>query len=405
MAWYIFKGNNSLGIPVQGRSHAESDFALIARLQSAGIVVTSIGKMPFFSGLIFHVKRIVSRFFPVKKTELSLFYYQLADLLEVDIPLKNALLVIANHLNNLRLIQVIHDVIASLSRGLTFADALRKHQRLFSPVVVRLISFAQSKDELTAILRYCDQAMQRLTFAKKVLFVVIPQFSLMLVFFMALLFLRERYLPSFNYAIYVFKKSSPLIIRIFDGITSLLTVHIIKTMCFILLGIMGIKFLFYLSKRARLCYHAVLCYCPILSGVVLAVERERLSLLYSVLLKGGASAQKCAQCSVEAINNLFFQRRVKAMSRAVRQGEDFANALRSYRIFNAAEVQMITLGAVSNSLVKAFERIYSISQIMLERKLLLLIEFVRFGLYVLNTLLFFFVIYVTETLFYYPSAG
>ena len=104
-----------------------------------------------------------------------------------------------------------------------------------------------------------------------------------------------------------------------------------------------------------------------------------------------------------AIRHLFFQRRVKAMSQAVQGGEGFSNALRYFRIFNSAEVQMIALGALSNSLVKTFERIYSVSQMVLERRLFLLLEFVRLGLYILNTTLFFFAIFVTETLFYYPG--
>ena len=167
MAWYYFKGDNALGHAVQGQYNAESELALVHRLQTAGIAVTTVQKLSFFAASIINIKRVVSRFFPVKKADLALFYYQLADLLEADIPIKNALFVIANHLSNPRLVLVAHDLVASLSKGLSLAEALCKHERLFSSVMVRLISFAQSKDELVAILRYCDQAMQRLTFSKK----------------------------------------------------------------------------------------------------------------------------------------------------------------------------------------------------------------------------------------------
>jgi type IV pilus assembly protein PilC len=405
MAWYSFAGNNALGNPIQGQCYAESELELTGRLHVAGISAVSTKKLPFLKVCLLNIKNVLSRFYPVKKMDLALFYYQLADLLEVDIPLKNALFVIANHLNNPRLVRVIHDVMANLSRGLSFSEALSKHQRLFSAVTVRLISFAQSKQELMAILYYCDQAMRRSTFAKRVVFVAMPQLSLTLVFFMVLLFLRERYLVAFNYAIYVFREPTPIVIRLFDTITGLFSVHILKTISVIFLMVFGVKLLIALSSRVKLFYHALLCYCPIVSGVILAVERERLSLLYSVLLKGGASAQKCAQCSIAVVTNLFFRRRVSAMSATVQQGESFSNTLQFFHIFNAAEVQMITLGAVSNSLVKAFERIYSVSQIMLERRLLLLIEFTRLCLYILNSLLFFFAIYVTETLFYYPGSA
>lgn len=408
MAWYSFTGKNSLGHRIQGRYHIRNDvnseLALMSRLHSAGVTAVSINKISFFRVCLIKLTGFASRFFPISKSNLSLFYYQLADMLEAGVPLKNALLIIANHLSNPRFIQIIRDVAASLAKGYTFSDALSKHERLFSLVTVRLVSFAQSKEELTAMLRYCDQSMQRSTFLKKLLLVVMPQLSITIVFFMILLFLRIRYLPSFNYAIFVFKNPVPLVIHIFDFITSMFTVNILKTIGMGFIVFFGCKLLVYFSKKVRFFYHAFLCYFPVVSGVILAVERERLSLLYSVLLKGGASTQKCAQYSAAVINNLFFQRRVKAMSLAVQQGDSFSGALRFFRLFNSAEVQMIALGALSNSLVKTFERIYSVSQVVLEKKLLLLIEFVRFSLYILNTTLFFFAIFVTETLFYYPGA-
>lgn len=404
MAWYTFTGRSMLGHPIQGQYNAETELALVSRLQAAGVTGASIRKVGALQACFIELKRLAARFFPVKKSDLSLFYYQLADMLEIGIPLKDALVVIANHLNNPRLIQIIHDISASLARGASFSEALQKHEKLFSAVTLQLISFAHTKEELTALLRYCDQSMQRMTFARKVLFVAMPQLSITVILFMALFFLRFHYLAEFYYAISVFRNPIPLAITYFDVITSLLSIHLLQTVMVVFFAFFGFKLLIAFSKTARLFYHAVLCYFPVISGVILAVERERLSLLYSVLLKGGASTQKCAQYSIAVIHNLLFRRRVKAMSAAVHRGEIFSNTLRYFRIFSAAEVQMIALGAASNSLVKTFERIYSVSQLILERRLLLLIEFVRLGLYILNTLLFFFAIFVAETLFFYPGA-
>ena len=403
MAWYRFTGNSSLGHPIQGQYKADSELTLVSRLHSAGVTAVSIKKVYFFQVCAIELKRFASHFFPISKADVSLFYYQLADMLEVGMPLKQALLVIANHLNNPRFVRIIHDIIANLSKGALFSEALSKHERLFSLVTIRLVIFAQSKEELAAMLRYCDQSLRRSTFMKKVFFVAMPQLSMMIVFCLALLFLRLHYLESFKYAIFVFKNPLPPVIRIFDFMTGLFTLHLLRTIIITFFVFFGLKLLVRFSKHVRFFYHAILCYFPVVSGVILAVERERLSLLYSVLLKGGASTQKCVHYSAAVIDNLFFQRRVKAMSLAVQRGDMFSSALRFFRVFNAAEVQMIALGAISNSLIKTFERIYSVSQLILERRLLLLLEFIRLMLYIVNTTLFFFAIYVTETLFYYPG--
>lgn len=404
MAWYSFKGNDALGHKIQGKYNASSELTLVSRLQAAGVSAASIKKLNFLQVCLIETKRIASRFFPIKKMDLALLYYQLADMLEVGIPLRNALFVIASHLNNPKLIHIIHDVMENLSKGDSFSQALQKYERLFSPITVQLIALAHTKEELTAVLRYCDQSMRRMTFSRKVFFVAMPQLSIAVVLFMALFFLRFHYLKDFYYALYVFRNPVPAVIRFFDFITGLFTVHLLSVFGIVLASFVGVKTLLFFSKIARLFYHVFLCYLPVVRGVILAVERERLALLYSVLLKGGASTQKCAQYSISVINNLFFRKRVRAMSLAVHRGEVFSNALRFFHVFGAAEVQMIALGAVSNSLVKTFERIYSVSQLVLERKLLLLVEFIRLLLYVFNTVLFFFIIYVAETLFFYAGA-
>ncbi len=403
MTWYNFKGKNASEHLVQGRYNAESELTLRSRLQSAGILVLSIEKMAFLQVMCVVLKQFSSRFFPVRKFDLSMFYYQLAGMLDIGIPIKNALFIIAAHLSNPRLAHVLRDIIEKLSKGFSFSEALQKHEWLFSSSTLQLISFAHTREELSAILQYCDQSTKRVSFSQKIFLVAMPQLSIAVVLFSGLFFLRLHYLKDFYYALYVFRNPTPQLIEFFDMLTALFTVHLFRTVVVIFFLLISLKLLIRFYKKARLIYDAVLCYLPVVSGVVLAIERERLSLLYSVLLKGGASAQKCALYSVAVIGNLFFKRRVQAMSAAIIRGEVFSNTLKHFHIFSAAEVQMITLGALSNNLSASFKRIYGVSQMILEKRLLLLIEFVRLGLYLFNTALFFFLVYVAETLFFYPG--
>ena len=403
MTWYNFKGKNASEHLVQGRYNAESELTLRSRLQSAGILVLSIEKMAFLQVMFVVLKQLSSRFFPVRKFDLSMFYYQLAGMLDIGIPIKNALFIIAAHLSNPRLAHVLRDIIEKLSKGFSFSEALQKHERLFSSSTLQLISFAHTREELSAILQYCDQSTKRVSFSQKIFLVAMPQLSIAVVLLSGLFFLRLHYLKDFYYALYVFRNPTPKLIKFFDMLTALFTVHLCRTVVVIFFLLISLKLLIRFYKKARLIYDAVLCYLPVVSGVVLAIERERLSLLYSVLLKGGASAQKCALYSVAVIDNLFFKRRVQAMSAAIIRGEVFSNTLKHFHIFSAAEVQMITLGALSNNLSVSFKRIYGVSQMILEKRLLLMIEFIRLGLYLFNTALCFFLVYVAETLFFYPG--
>lgn len=404
MTWYSFTGNNPLGHPVRGQYNADSELTLMSRLHAAGISAVSIKKINFFQVSWIELKRFASRLFPISKASISLFYYQLADMLEVGIPLKNALLVIADHLNNPRFIKIIHDITDDLSKGSSFSDALSKHKRLFSFVNIRLIALTHTKEELVAMLRYCDKSMQRTAFINKILFVILPQLSILAVFLLGLFFLRFHYLSDFYYAISIFRNPVPPVIHAFDVFTALLTVDLLKTMIAVFSLFFIFRMVLFFSTKIRFIYHSLVFYLPIVGSIVLANERERISLLYSVLLKDGASVQQCVRYSVTVVKNLFFKRRVTVMSEAIHRGEVFSDSLRYFHIFSPPEVQMIALGAASNGLAKTFSRLYDVSQMILERKWLLLLECVRLGFYIFNALIFFFIVFVVETLFFYPGS-
>lgn len=404
MTWFTFTCNDPLGDRVCGQHHSDSELDLISRLHAIGMTQVSIQKMSFLQTGWHAIKAFASQFVPVRKLDLSIFYYQLADMLEIGIPLKQALLVIANHLQHPKFIRIIHHIVAGLSKGLSFAEALHQHKRLFSVTTLQLIALAHTKEELTGILRYCDQSMRRMTFVSKLLFVVLPQISITVILFLILLFIRFHYLSSFYYALSIFRNPVPVIIHVFDIFTGMLTVNLLRTIGLVAAFFILCRLVVVIFKKARFIFDAFLYFTPIVGGVIAALERERLSLLYSVLLKGGSSVQQCAQYSTAVVRNLFFKHRVQAMALAIYRGDSFSSVLKYFHIFGAAEVQMIALGATSNSLVKTFSRLYAISQMMLERKLMVFLECIRFLLYLLNITLVFFIIFVIETLFFYPGA-
>ena len=138
-------------------------------------------------------------------------------------------------------------------------------------------------------------------------------------------------------------------------------------------------------------------------SLIAAFERERLALLYTILLGNGTSTQRCAYYSITIIHNLVLKGHAEKMHALIQRGEDFSVALRKCKVFSNVEVQLIALGVVANSLKQTFRRLHHISTRTLERKLLLFLEALRFLSYLFNVGLFLFSIVVAETLFFYPG--
>jgi type II secretory pathway component PulF len=402
MAWYYFKGKNALGHTVQGQYQVDNEFVLTARLKSFGVMPVVVRKMSAWRALYLQIKQKIFYFFPIPRMYLSVFYYQLAGMLAIDISIKNALLVMTNHLSHPRFIGVINDMLDHLNKGHSLAYSMSRHPSVFSPERVRLIHLAQTKEELIAVLRYCDQGLQQFSFFRKIIYLIIPQLAIMAAIFACLLFMRIHYLPDFQYSIYVFGNPEPYVISLFTVLTNLLASHVLLNIAVIFALCCVLRFVFSRLSFLRYYYHAFLLCLPVVRGLILVKERERLALLYSVLTKDGLTLQKCAQYAGDIVVNSYFQKRVREMAREISVGESFPETLKRLGIFSSAELQLLSLGIVSHSIAESFHRVYGIAQMALEKKLVLLTEFSRLSMYAINVSLFLFSAYVLEVLFFYP---
>lgn len=404
MALFHFKGRNSSGHVVEGAYKAQSALQVRSYASSLGISVISISKIGLAKSVFKRVKQLFYRVVPISRTTLSTFYYQMAGMLEIDISVKNSLLTIANHLTNPRLVYVINDVISQVKKGHSLGAAMARYKKIFAASAVYLISLAHSRDELIAVFNYCDQVLYRFFFKRKLLLTIFPQLVIFVVILLVMAFFRLHYLNDFYYAVFVYSQKVPVTITFFAWFTSLFTIHLAVFLVAIVASFICIALLVRLNAFCKYVVDMVLMHLPIVRGVLLVQERERLSLIFSMLLRGGVTTQNCAQYAVFIVENTYFKRRVKKMANALMKGDAFSEVVKRYKVFSSPEIQLISLGEISNNLAKTFSRIYKLNQMLIEKKFILVTEVSRAFLYTVNTLMFLFAIYVVDLLFFYPSA-
>jgi type II secretory pathway component PulF len=403
MTWFSFKGKDTQGIIVRGQYNAPSKIELAAHLKQMGVIPTAVKQLSVVSVFFLRCKRAISCCLPIGSVTLSVFYYQLAALIDAGISVKNALSLMACHMTHPRFSLLIDDLVLKLNAGKTLCDAMKKYTRVFSGPTIRLISLSRSQEELSAVFTYSDHLLRRFSFVRKLLHVFVPQFSLTIVFFAILLFLRFQFLADFQYAIYVFNNPEPATIHFFTFVTGLFSVHVLAFLLGLVSFFLVLWFLFKFSARVAYCFDALFLFFPVISGFIVARERERLSLMFSIFLRGGATTQKCVKCASLVSLNRVFRQRLEGVLEAISQGESLLTALTRFRIFSSAEAQLVSLGMTANSLPKAFERIHQISEMVLERKFLLLTEGARVAMYLLNVSLFIFTAVVFQLLLFYPG--
>jgi MSHA biogenesis protein MshG len=403
MALFHFKGRNSSGHIVEGTYKAKSQQQVKAYASSLGITVILISKIGIVKSIFKQIRQLIYRAIPVNRTTLSTFYYQMAGMLEIDISVKNSLLTISNHLTNPRFVHVVNDVINQVTKGHSLSAAMARYKKVFSSSVVYLISLAHSRKELIAVFNYCDQVLYRFLFKRKLLLTIFPQLVILVVILMVMAFFRLHYLNDFYYAVFVYSQKTPGTIAVFAWFTSLFTIHLAIFTVAVVASIICISLLVRLNTFFKYIFDIVLMHLPVVRSVLLVQERERLSLIFGMLLRGGATTQNCAQYASLIVENSYFKRRVQKMAKALMKGDAFSETIKRYKVFSSSEIQLISLGEVSNNLAKTFSRIYKLNQLLIEKKFILVTEVTRAVMYVINTALFLFTIYAVDLLFFYPS--
>src|SRR3990170_551601 len=147
MATFVWTGRTPKGSMQKGEVVAKSRDEVIAVLRKQRILVTSVQQkvgqinisIPGFGG-------------KVKDKDIVVFTRQLATMIDAGLPLVQCLEILANQAENRVFGKAIADIRADVEGGSTYADALRKHPKVFDELYVNMVAAGEAGGILDTIL-------------------------------------------------------------------------------------------------------------------------------------------------------------------------------------------------------------------------------------------------------------
>jgi len=153
---FQWSGKNAKGLIESGEITAESRDEVISQLRSRNIVPTSVTEKKS-KGFSLSMGRISDK-------DLVVFTRQFATMIDAGLPLVQALDILATQVENKALAKTIEQVKLDVEAGSTYADALRKHPKVFSELYVNMVAAGESGGILDTILNrlatYIEKAMK-----------------------------------------------------------------------------------------------------------------------------------------------------------------------------------------------------------------------------------------------------
>ena len=358
MAVYEYRGYDQAGATVKGLKDADSPRTLRSALRREGIFLTEYfvetAKGQKKGRLRSALSRDVdlSRYLPqrVSVQEVAVATRQLATLIGAGIPVVEALSALVDQIENRGLKRVYSEVKQKVNEGVSMADALQEHPRVFTPLYINMIRAGESSGAMDVVLfRLADFTEGQSQLRSKILGAMM--YPLIMVFVGAgiLAILLTVVIPRITLIFEQAKAQLPLPTRLLIASSDLGRDYWwVFLLLLVLGGVLARRYVRTKGGRARL--DRFLLVVPIFGSIVRMLAVGRFARTLGTLLQSGVPLLNALEIVKNVVTNTVLTRAIEDVREAVREGSSIADPLRSSKQFPPIVVHMVAIGERSGAL-------------------------------------------------------
>lgn len=369
MATFVYKAINASGQQVADKLVANDRAAAIEQLFEKSLSPISIERHEEGTS-----EGFFSQFGGVKKSELDAFTRQLSNLLSAGVPMSRALGILSREASRMapkKLWATIHD---QVSGGLSLADALSVHPRVFSSVYVAMVRAGETGGFLDIVLEQIATFRAREADLKgRVKGALIYPIILAVLAVGVVIFLLTFFIPRFQQMFAEFGGSLPPLTQAIMAVSGFLMSYWYVFIIGIVLLIFGIQRMSS-SAEGRRTMEATLLKTPMFGTGVARFALVRFCRMLGTLVASGVPLIASLRVAKEAIGNQVLADAVTNSIESVQKGKPLARSLENCReLFPAAVIEMISVAEESGRLDKELNRLADTYEGELDRHLKMMV--------------------------------
>jgi len=344
MAIYQWSGKTSRGIVESGEITAATKEEVIAILGKRKIIPTIIAEKP--------KKAVISRFRgKVKDKDIVVFTRQFSTMINAGLPLVQALEILSTQVENKTFGKTIAQIKTDVESGLTYADALKKHPRVFSELYVNMVSAGEAGGILDTILNrlaaYIEKAMK---LKKKVKGAMVYPAVVTTVAVLVIVIIMLFVVPTFSKMFIQLGGTLPLPTRMIIGISNfiagmgglLILVSIIATIVFIIQ--------FRRTEKGKKIIDTILLKLPIFGTLLNKVAVAKFTRTLGTLVSSGVPILDCLEITAKTSGNKVVEYSILDIRKEVVGGKTLADPIKKTKVFPPMVTHMVAVGESTGAL-------------------------------------------------------
>jgi type II secretory pathway component PulF len=313
---------------------------------------------------------LLTRVGRVSKGEVEAFTRQLANLLAAGVPLSRGLNILSREAAKPaagKLWATVHDQVAG---GMSLADSLSMHPRVFSPVYVAMVRAGETGGFLDVVLEQIATFRSREQDLKnKVLSALLYPAILAVLAGGIIVFLLTFFIPRFSTMFAEFGGSLPALTRTIVAASRLLVQYWFVLVLVIALAVFGIRRALS-SEEGRRVLERITLQAPLFGRVISRFALVRFSRMLGTLVGSGVPLVAALRVAKEAIGNQVLADTVTGAIDDVQRGTGLARSLESCSLlFPNSVIEMISVAEESSRLDKELVRLAASYEQELDRYL------------------------------------
>jgi type IV pilus assembly protein PilC len=346
MPIFIWEGTTKTGEKRSGQTEGPNEEFVIALLKKQEIQVTSIKKKAGFK-LDFSSLSFGSG---VTTRDLVIFTRQFATMINAGLPLVTCLDILGNQADNPTMKKILLQVKSDVEGGSTFADALRKHPKVFDDLFVNLVAAGEIGGILDTIMnRLAAYIEKNDKIVKKVKGAMTYPLAVLVVAILLVIGMLWKVIPMFEKMFKDFGGELPAPTQFVIDLSNAFLNHLFLIMGS-LVGFVVVLILFIKSKPGKEIMDRILINSPIFGDIIRKSAVAKFTRTMSTMIASGVPILDGLNIVARAAGNVVVERAIMYTREKISEGKNIAEPMMETKVFPPMVVQMIAVGEATGAM-------------------------------------------------------
>ena len=341
---FTWEGKTRQGNIQKGELAASNKEEVFALLRKQNILPIKVGTKPKEIKLSFGAPKVTDK-------DVVILTRQLATMIDAGLPLVQCLDILGSQTENVTLAKTVTQVRSDVESGSTFADALKKHPKVFDNLYVNMVAAGEAGGILDTILQRLAAYMEKFAKIKKqiksamvypsvILFVAISVVALLLVIVVPML--AKMFAES--------GQALPLPTRIVVGVSNFLKSWGGLILLGVIVGFVVSVKQWRKTQKGLKITDAIALTIPVAGDLIRKVSVAKFTRTLGTLMTSGVPIMEGLLIVARTAGNKIVEDAIVATRQSVSEGKTLAEPLSKAKVFPPMVTQMIAVGEATGAL-------------------------------------------------------